>query len=531
MPLSNDLISQFVKATRDEPQTKSESTHYGKIVIYNNEEYVQLDGSDVLTPITSTTMVEDGQRVVVTIKDHSAVVTGNISSPSASKGAVEKVETKIDDAVDQITEFEIVIADRVVATEADIENLIADNARIEGILEADQAIIEELEADNVVINGLLTAANADIDNLKANKLDVSVADIKYATISSLDATNADIHNLEVTYGEFVDLTTKDLTAINATIKNLDTEYANIDFANINIAAVEKLFADSGIIEDLVVSEGKITGELVGVTIKGDLIEGETIVAEKLVVRGEDGLYYKLNLDGNSVEGEQTDYNSLNGKIIAAKSITASKIAVDDLVAFDATIGGFQIDDDAIHSTIKDNINSPMSGVYMDREGQFAVGDDESHLKYYKDDDKWKLEIAAQSIKMSSSKTIEETIKEDIENALKDAKESGEFDGKDGENATLLRIESSRGTVFKNDAVSTVLSVVLYHGGQRIDNHETMKSVFGSGAYLQWYWQRLDDDKYGMISSSDSRFGNNGFTFTLSPEDVDTKVTFMCELIT
>ena len=34
-----------------------------------------------------------------------------------------------------------------------------------------------------------------------------------------------------------------------------------------------------------------------------------------------------------------------------------------------------------------------------------------------------------------------------------------------------------------------------------------------------------------ISASDSRIGNDGFTFTLSPEDVDTKVTFLCQLIT
>lgn len=91
-------------------------------------------------------------------------------------------------------------------------------------------------------------------------------------------------------------------------------------------------------------------------------------------------------------------------------------------------------------------------------------------------------------------------------------------------------ESSRGTVFKNDTVATVLSVVIYHGTQRITDSATMKSVFGNGAYLQWKWQRLDDEAYGVISSSDTRFGDNGFTFTLSPGDVDTKVTFMCELI-
>ena len=40
-------------------------------------------------------------------------------------------------------------------------------------------------------------------------------------------------------------------------------------------------------------------------------------------------------------------------------------------------------------------------------------------------------------------------------------------GASGEAATTLRIDSSRGTVFKNNAVSTVLSAVIYHGSQRI----------------------------------------------------------------
>ncbi len=96
--------------------------------------------------------------------------------------------------------------------------------------------------------------------------------------------------------------------------------------------------------------------------------------------------------------------------------------------------------------------------------------------------------------------------------------------------TLLRIESSRGTVFKNNMVSTVLSVVIYHGSKRITDYETMKNEFGNTAYLKWKWQRPDDESFGIISSDDKRFGDNGFTFTLSPEDVNTKITFMCELI-
>ena len=104
------------------------------------------------------------------------------------------------------------------------------------------------------------------------------------------------------------------------------------------------------------------------------------------------------------------------------------------------------------------------------------------------------------------------------------------DGKKGEDATLLRIESSRGTVFKNDSISTVLSAVIYHGKTRITDVDALRATFGSGAYLQWRWQRLDEREFGVISAADSRIGADGFTFTLSPDDVDTKVTFMCELI-
>ena len=103
-------------------------------------------------------------------------------------------------------------------------------------------------------------------------------------------------------------------------------------------------------------------------------------------------------------------------------------------------------------------------------------------------------------------------------------------GKDGEDAVTLRIESSRGTVFKNDKVSTVLSVVIYQGSKRITDSIALKSTFGGSAYLQWKWMRLDDESFGIISSGDPRFSDNGFRFTLSPDDVDTKVTFMCELI-
>lgn len=420
MALSSDLISQFVQVTKDD-KTKKETTVYGTIVEYEGNKYVRLDGSELLTPISSTADAIDGERVTVMIKNHNAIVTGNMSSPAARTGDVKDLGNKI-------SEFEIVIADKV-STErleaeiARIDTLVSENVTIKGRLDANEAEIKNLTADNVTINGKLDAAEAEITDLKTKKLDAEIADITYATIENLEAAQAKIGTLEATYGEFHDLTTKKFTAIDASIddltanklsvKDADIKYANIDFANITQAAVEKIFSDSGIIKDLIVSSGQITGELVGVTIKGDLIEGGTVVADKLVVKGSDGLYYKLNTDGSTVETEQTEYNSLNGSVITAKSITATKISVDDLVAFGATIGGFNITESSLYSGVKASVDNTTRGVYLDKEGQVAFGDAYNFLKYYKaEDGTYKLEVSAQSIKFSASNRNLETALDD-----------------------------------------------------------------------------------------------------------------------
>lgn len=102
-------------------------------------------------------------------------------------------------------------------------------------------------------------------------------------------------------------------------------------------------------------------------------------------------------------------------------------------------------------------------------------------------------------------------------------------GKDGADAVLLRIDSSRGTVFKNNAVATVLTVRIFYGERIIETKSQLTEAFGSGAYLEWSWLRVNDEAFGVISSTDSRISQNGFCLTITPDDVDVKTTFSCEL--
>lgn len=96
MVLPSELVSQFVKVTKDEVEEKRESTVYGTIVENAGAKYVRLDGSDLLTPITSTAEMENGERVTVMIKNHTATVTGNITSPSARLESVKVIGDKVD---------------------------------------------------------------------------------------------------------------------------------------------------------------------------------------------------------------------------------------------------------------------------------------------------------------------------------------------------------------------------------------------------------------------------------------------------
>lgn len=411
MSLSSELISQFVKVTNDKPEKKNESTVYGTIVEHGEKMYVQLDGSDLLTPISvSSISIRPGERVAVLIKNHTASVTGNLSSPAARFKDVEESEEAVRN---EISEFEIIVAGKVSAEEllaevARIDSLVAEDIKVKGLITAAEADIDKLQAGTVEISNSLTAAEADIKKLSTDKLDASIADIKFATIDSLEVTDAKIHNLEATYGTFSSLTTDKLVAIEADITDLETKklsaeqadikYANIDFSNISKATMEYFYANSGLIDNVVVGDGTITGTLVGVTISGDLIEGNTVVADKLVIKGDDGLYYKLNTDGITTSAEQTEYNSLNGQVIMAKSITAEKVSVSDLVAFGATIGGFSITSDSIYSEVKDSSGNTTRGIYMDTDGQINFGDANNFIKYYKDETgNYKLVISAETI--------------------------------------------------------------------------------------------------------------------------------------
>ena len=126
MPLSSELVSQFAKLASNKPKEEKESTTYGTTVIQNGNKYVRLDGSELLTPASFTTNIADGERVTVLIKNHMAIVTGNITSPAARTSEVEEVGNKanaIENDVNSLTSEVEEVGNKANSIENDVNSL------------------------------------------------------------------------------------------------------------------------------------------------------------------------------------------------------------------------------------------------------------------------------------------------------------------------------------------------------------------------------------------------------------------------
>lgn len=445
MALSQSLIDQFVKLT-EEPKEKEETTVNATYKKVNGKEYVQIDGSEIWTPVTSTVDAETNDRVKVMIKNHTAIVTGNITSPAARSKSVQDLKDEVDEQGNTIKQLD----NNIEQQENSIIQILNNIKQVNNsILQANNAInqqgniitqlgnevnqqgnrITQMNNDIVQQGNIITQQGNTIDQQQntitqhgntINQHNNAINQIGNTVNMQGNELNLFGNNIRILNSGFV-IENGVLTGLSQII--IDTLTANnayIDFADIGIADIEKLFSTSGIIKDLDVEEGHISGELVGVTIKGDIIEGNTVKADKLVVLGSDGLYYKLNITAETVESQQTEQNSLNGQVIAAHSITASKITVNDLVAFGATIGGFHISDHSIYSGAKAGIASTVPGIHITDDGQIYIGNASDYLKFIKDEnDNWKLDVSASTIKFGANGTTIEAAFNGVNQKIED----------------------------------------------------------------------------------------------------------------
>lgn len=174
MKVDKGLLSEFVKITNDDKKYDKPINIHGTIVNKNNVNYVKMDGSEILTPFRSTIDVKNNDRVIITISNRKAVVTGNLTDPSASGDRVSETEDKID-------EFDHIFAGNITA-----DNIQAGSITTEK-LHAGAVTAEKIQAGTITAgSGIISdgaIGNAQISNLDAAKINAGTIDTSKVTVS------------------------------------------------------------------------------------------------------------------------------------------------------------------------------------------------------------------------------------------------------------------------------------------------------------------------------------------------------------
>lgn len=195
----------------------------------------------------------------------------------------------------------------------------------------------------------LTADNAYIEHLKA-----TIGEFGYITAENADLTYATITSLQAVDGKIDTLSSKAITTENLSAKvadlgylsadSADLKYANIKLSNIEVADIATLFAEVGLIDRATIVEGHITGFLDSVEVNAANITAGTLVADRILLKGENGLLYSLNNLGelqsktvDTLDGYILTDRTVNADKIVAKSITAKELDVEKVFADSAVI--------------------------------------------------------------------------------------------------------------------------------------------------------------------------------------------------
>ena len=398
-------------------------------------------------------------------------------------------------------------------------------------LKAASILAGHIDADAITTDKL-AAGVVTAEKLAAGAVDAGALSAIAAKISSLTAGDIETDTLAAGLAAFTVITCGSASFDQATVQHLVAEALNLSFG----------VGDEVFINNLKVAYAQIVSAAIG----------------NLCIRASDGNYYTIDVDADGnvsatpvtvTEDEIASGQTDAGRVILETDITAEDLSTSNLLATYALINRI----DAARIDV-DQLFAREAFIAKLRTSEIIAGKSLTIIAGEAAEAKQKADNAVAQVQVLYASGLSSTVAPSSGwSTVAPAHQEGQYvwqktvttfnsgktetsmptclSGADGEPATTLRIDSSRGTVFKNNAVSTVLSAVIYRGGERITDMNTLRSTFGSGAYLQWSWQRLDEERFGVISASDSRLINDGFSFVLSADDVDTKVTFMCELIT
>lgn len=353
MNLSNNLISQFAKITKDQNGSSRETIVYGTAVSYGDKLYVNIDGSDSITPVVTTSEFKAGERVTVLLKDHSATILGNVSNPAASTETVGKILDEYDTIVAKIGDFELVIADKVTTEQLEAELAIINEALI------GKATIEELNAVKATIKDL------DVSKLQADIASINEALIGKAEIGDLEAAVGDIDILKSNVANIQTLIGGNLTMDNIQSLVLTSSKVTVDNAFIKDAMIDRVSASkltAGTINTNLINIGSADGAM---TINGSLQQFRDAAGNVRIQIGKDASGdFTFALYGADGQGQLINQNGITASAIS------DGLIVNSMVADNAAISGSKLDIDSVITEVNGSTTTIKSSkIYFDDKKQ------------------------------------------------------------------------------------------------------------------------------------------------------------------
>ena len=332
MELSNNLVSQFAKLNNTNKDNSGDLV-YGTTVMQGSKLFVNIDGSDTITPVVTMSDVKPGERVTVMIKDHSATIIGNITNPSAGTEEMGKVLDEYDTIIAKIGNFELVVADKVSTEQLEAELAIINEALI------GKATIAELEAVKATIEEL------DVSKLEADLAKIEEAIIQKADIKDLDALHADISILESDVARIDTLVGGQLTMDNIQSLILTSSKVTVDNAFIKDAMIDRVSASkltAGTINTSLINIGSEDGSL---SINGTLQQFKDANGNVRIQIGKDNNGdFTFALYGEDGVGQLINQNGITASAIE------DGLIVNEMVSENAAIAGNKLD---IHSVVEE----------------------------------------------------------------------------------------------------------------------------------------------------------------------------------
>ena len=342
MSIDRSILSEFIKATNDNKETK-QTQLYGTVVTQGNSKCVKIDGSEIVTPVRSITDIKDDERVMVSIKDHMATVTGNMTNPSVGNDRVESAEGKID-------RFDHLFAGNITAENIAAGSITTDKL-LAGSITTDKLMAECITSDKISANSIeskhIKADAIESEHIKAGSIEaehIKAGTIEADHISSGTITADKIATGTITAGSGI---IADGAIGNAQISKIDAakiEAGTIDTSKVTIQGSNghlrlkgnrmQVFDGVGTQAKERVSVGDINGDgsIFGLRVRG--ADGQTILLDENGVKSEgitDGSITndKISEDAN-IDGAKLNINSVVSKINedGTETIQGTKIEVD-----------------------------------------------------------------------------------------------------------------------------------------------------------------------------------------------------------